>query len=43
MVMREQLARLLEAIDLPHVTIRVVPLSTGFHLGLDGSLARSSR
>ncbi|HEX6470893.1 MAG TPA: DUF5753 domain-containing protein [Streptosporangiaceae bacterium] len=36
-VMRAQLAHLLDAIDLPHVTIRIVPLSAGFHLGLDGS------
>lgn len=35
-VMRGQLARLLEVIELPHVTIRIVPLSAGFHLGLDG-------
>jgi transcriptional regulator with XRE-family HTH domain len=36
-VMREQLARLRDAVKLPHVVIRVVPQSTGFYLGLDGS------
>ncbi|KAB2342624.1 DUF5753 domain-containing protein [Actinomadura rudentiformis] len=36
-VMREQLARLRDAIELPHVTIRVVPQTAGFYLGLDGS------
>ncbi|WP_433338852.1 DUF5753 domain-containing protein [Spirillospora sp. CA-294931] len=36
-VMREQLARLVEASDTPHVMIRVIPQATGFHLGLDGS------
>jgi transcriptional regulator with XRE-family HTH domain len=36
-VMRDQLARLLEAADSPHVTIRIVPQSTGFYLGLDGA------
>jgi len=35
-VMRDQLARLRDAVNLPHVTIRIVPLSAGFHLGLDG-------
>lgn len=36
-VMREQLAHLWKATEFPHVTIRVVPQSAGFHLGLDGS------
>lgn len=36
-VMRAQLARLLEAWDLPNITIRVVPKSVGAHVGLDGS------
>lgn len=36
-VMREQLSFLLDTIDTPQVTIRVVPQSAGFHLGLDGS------
>lgn len=36
-VMREQLARLLELSRLPNVSIRVVPLSAGAHVGLDGS------
>ncbi|MEU5877915.1 helix-turn-helix transcriptional regulator [Spirillospora sp. NPDC047279] len=35
-VMREQLARLLELSELPHVTLRVVPRSAGAYLGLDG-------
>jgi hypothetical protein len=37
MVMREQLAHLVEAAALPHVTIRVVAISAGAHNGLDGS------
>ncbi|MUN38115.1 DUF5753 domain-containing protein [Actinomadura litoris] len=36
-VMYAQLARLREACELPHVTIRVLLQSAGFHLGLDGS------
>jgi transcriptional regulator with XRE-family HTH domain len=36
-VMRDQLARLRDAVELPHVTIRVVPLSAGYYLGLSGS------
>ncbi|MCO6006653.1 helix-turn-helix transcriptional regulator [Actinoallomurus purpureus] len=36
-VMRNQLARLLEASELPDVGIRVVPRSAGAHYGLDGS------
>ncbi|GAA2072479.1 DUF5753 domain-containing protein [Actinomadura alba] len=36
-VMRDQLARLREMAELPHVTIRVIPQSTGAYLGLDGS------
>lgn len=34
---REQLARLLELTELPHVVLRVVPKSAGFHLGLEGA------
>jgi transcriptional regulator with XRE-family HTH domain len=36
-VMREQLRTLLDLIDLPHVTVQVVPRRTGFHLGLEGA------
>ncbi|MBC6459173.1 DUF5753 domain-containing protein [Actinomadura sp. HBU206391] len=36
-IMRDQLARLRDAAELPHVTIRVVPQRAGLHLGLDGS------
>jgi transcriptional regulator with XRE-family HTH domain len=35
-VMRDQLARLRDAVEMPHVTIRIVPIAAGFHLGLDG-------
>lgn len=35
--MREQNAHLLEASELPNVTLRVVPKSAGAHQGLDGS------
>ncbi|WP_329519112.1 DUF5753 domain-containing protein [Spirillospora sp. NBC_01491] len=37
LAMYGQLARLREATELPNVTIRIVPQSAGFHLGLDGS------
>src|SRR6266699_85187 len=36
-VMREQLQRLIEAADLPHVTIQVVPFRRGGHAGAGGS------
>lgn len=36
-VMHRQLAHLLGAADQPHVTLRVVPLSAGAHVGLRGS------
>jgi transcriptional regulator with XRE-family HTH domain len=36
-VMRAQLARLLEVADQPDVILRVIPASTGYHLGLEGS------
>jgi len=36
-IMKAQLNRLLEASELPHVIVRVVPRSAGAHLGLDGA------
>lgn len=36
-VLTEQLARLLELLQLPNVSIRVMPTSVGAHVGLDGS------
>ncbi|MGI8333181.1 helix-turn-helix domain-containing protein [Actinomadura scrupuli] len=36
-VMRRQLARLLEAAEMPNIGIRVVPRSAGAHAGADGS------
>jgi transcriptional regulator with XRE-family HTH domain len=36
-VMRAQLARLLEAGDLPSVTIQVLPFARGAHAGMDGA------
>ncbi|MBO2455868.1 helix-turn-helix transcriptional regulator [Actinomadura barringtoniae] len=36
-IMHEQLARLLELAALPNITIRIVPKSTGAHVGRDGS------
>lgn len=36
-VMREQLAQLLELSNLPHIMVRVVPRSVGYHVGLDGA------
>ncbi|WP_020671734.1 helix-turn-helix domain-containing protein [Amycolatopsis nigrescens] len=35
-VMAEQLARLLELAELPHVTIQVVPFGAGAHAGMEG-------
>lgn len=35
-VMGEQLARLREVAELPHVTIQVVPFATGAHSGMEG-------
>ncbi|GAA3978990.1 helix-turn-helix transcriptional regulator [Actinomadura viridis] len=35
-VMREQLHRLLELSEIPHIIIRIIPRSTGAHVGLDG-------
>jgi transcriptional regulator with XRE-family HTH domain len=36
-VMRDQLTRLLELSALPHIMLRVVPRSAGYHVGLDGA------
>jgi hypothetical protein len=36
-VMKAQLAKLLEMSELPHVSIRIVPRSAGWHFGLEGS------
>jgi hypothetical protein len=36
-VMRDQLIRLLEVSELPNVALRVVPKTTGAHMGLNGS------
>jgi transcriptional regulator with XRE-family HTH domain len=38
-VMREQIRRLLEAIDTPNITVQVLPFSKGAHVGLDGSFS----
>lgn len=38
-VMRAQLARLVEAADLPNVTLQVLPFDTGAHAGMDGTFA----
>jgi transcriptional regulator with XRE-family HTH domain len=35
-IMRAQLHRLLEAAELPHVTLQVVPYSAGAHAGMEG-------
>ncbi|GLZ05739.1 transcriptional regulator [Actinomadura sp. NBRC 104412] len=37
-VMRKQLEHLLEKAALPHVSLRVVPFSSGEHVGVDGSV-----
>ncbi|SES39087.1 DUF5753 domain-containing protein [Actinokineospora terrae] len=36
-VMREQLQRLVQAATEPHMSVRVVPFSAGWHYGLEGS------
>lgn len=36
-VMREQLARLVELASRPNITVRIVPLDVGAHVGRDGS------
>lgn len=36
-IMRGQLARMLEAADMPHVTIRIIRESVGYYVGLDSS------
>ncbi len=38
-VMRDQLEHLLAESERPNVSMRVMPLDSGFHLGLDGSFA----
>ncbi len=38
-VMRDQLKRLVEAADMPNVTIQVLPFAVGAHAGMDGTFA----
>jgi len=38
-VMRDQLRRLIEAAELPNVTLQVLPFSAGAHAGMDGTFA----
>ncbi|MEV4753912.1 helix-turn-helix transcriptional regulator [Micromonospora sp. NPDC049559] len=38
-VMRAQLARLVEAADLPNVTIQILPFEVGAHAGMDGTFS----
>jgi hypothetical protein len=38
-VMRAQVARLLEAAELPNVSLQVLPFSVGAHAGMDGTFA----
>lgn len=38
-VMRAQLERLLDATDLPNVTVQVLPFEAGAHAGMDGTFA----
>lgn len=38
-VMQEQCKALIEACDLPHVTVQVIPEDTGFYVGTFGPLA----
>ena len=38
-VMREQIARVREAMSQPNITVRVLPFSAGIHRGLTGSFS----
>jgi hypothetical protein len=38
-VMRDQLKRLVEAADLPNVTLQILPFAAGAHAGMDGTFA----
>jgi len=38
-VMREQLVRLLDATELPNVTLQILPFAAGAHAGMDGTFA----
>ena len=38
-VMRAQLARLVEAADLPNVTLQILPFEVGAHAGMDGTFS----
>jgi hypothetical protein len=38
-VMRDQLARLVEAAQLPNVTLQILPFAAGAHAGMDGAFA----
>jgi transcriptional regulator with XRE-family HTH domain len=38
-VMRDQLARLVEAAQLPNVTLQILPFAAGAHAGMDGTFA----
>jgi hypothetical protein len=38
-VMRDQLVRLIEAQELPNVTIQILPFAAGAHAGMDGTFA----
>jgi transcriptional regulator with XRE-family HTH domain len=38
-VMRDQLKRLVEAADMPNVTIQILPFAAGAHAGMDGTFA----
>jgi hypothetical protein len=38
-VMRDQLARLVEAAELPNVTLQILPFAVGAHAGMDGTFA----
>jgi hypothetical protein len=37
--MRDQLKRLVEAADLPNVTLQILPFAVGAHAGMDGTFA----
>src|SRR5436190_16755967 len=38
-VMRDQLKRLVEAAELPNVTLQILPFAAGAHAGMDGTFA----
>lgn len=41
-VMRDQLEKLLQAMERPHITVQIIPLAVGAHAGLEGPMVIAS-